>query len=144
MAELGRRRIDFILVGGLAVDLCGFARSTIDMDIVISSDPENIRSLIGALEYFGEGSGAQLTENDFPLKEGCIRVNEAFPLDIFTMMSGKTWEDLLPYTSITTIENIPIRHLSPEGIIMLKAGSTRPKDQLDIQAMQKIIDNSSH
>ena len=139
LAELGRRKIDFILVGGLAVDLCGFSRSTFVMDILISVDSSNIRRLISALEDFGEGSGAQLTENDFSLEEGCIRINEDFPLDIFTMMSGKTWEDLLPYTCKKKIEDAEIHYLSPQGIIFLKSDSMRAKDQLDIQAMNRII-----
>ncbi len=138
LVELTKAKIDYILVGGLAVDLCGYARSTLDMDILIAHNSENIGRLIAALEKFGRGSGSELTEDDLSLEEGCVRVNEDFPLDIFTVMSGKTYEDMIPFSDVTDVAGAAVRHISPEGIIMLKSSSSRPKDKLDVEAMREL------
>ena len=59
-------------------------------------------------------------------------------LDIFTLMSGHTYDDLLPTTATHEVEGVPVRHLSAEGLIRLKADSLRPKDQLDVAALRAI------
>ncbi|MFW6255387.1 MAG: hypothetical protein ACOC54_01100 [Candidatus Sumerlaeota bacterium] len=139
LAELARRKIDFTLVGGLAVGMCGFSRTTIVMDILVSTEKDNLKALLEALGNFGEGSGAELTEEDFRPEEGCIRILEDFPLDIFTRMSGYSYDDLLPYANSRKLENDEIKHLSAEGLIMLKKSSERLKDRLDCEALARIL-----
>ena len=140
LAELARRKIDFILVGGLAVGMCGFSRATIDMDILVSTGKDNLKVLLEALNDFGEGSGAELTEDDFRPEEGCIRIMEDFPLDIFTLMSGYSYDDLLPYTNSRKLGDNEIKHLSAEGLILLKKSSERLKDRLDCEALGRLLD----
>jgi hypothetical protein len=126
----------YILVGGLAVDLCGFARSTEDVDIIVNHSPENIKKMLACLTLFGEGSARELTVEDFTVEEGCIRVVEDFPVDIFVVMSGYTYADLLKYSAVyNTKQNVSIRHLNAQGIMMLKKDSLRPKDRIDIEAL---------
>ena len=136
---LSKHNIDYILVGGLAVDICGFTRATMDVDIIIEISKENIKKLLNCLESFGEGFAKELKPDDFTLEEGCIRIIEEFPLDVFTLIGGNTYQDLLPYTDIfITKKGIKIRYLNADGLINLKKDSVRPKDQLDIQELKKI------
>ncbi len=79
-----------------------------------------------------------LTPDDFMLEEGSIRIVEDFPVDVFTIMSGHTYEDLLPLSSIHQIDQVEIVYLNAEGLIKLKSDSLRPQDQLDVQALQEI------
>ena len=136
---LSKSNIDYILVGGLAVDICGFSRVTMDVDIIVEMSKENIEKLLSCLELFGEGSARELNLEDFPLEEGCIRIVEEFPLDVFTLIRGHTYQVLLPYSDIFVTErDVNIRYLNAEGLIKLKEGSIRPKDQLDVQELRKI------
>lgn len=139
LAELSRAGVEFIVVGGLAVAVAGFARVTEDVDILIQATPANVRWLIERLKGFGEGAAGELTLEDFPLEEGSVRVAETFDLDIFTVMGGRTYEALLPMTTRQDVLGTPVRFLNAEGLIQLKAGSLRPKDQLDVQALQAIL-----
>ncbi len=59
-------------------------------------------------------------------------------MDVFTIMSGHTYEDLLPLSSIHQIDQVEIVYLNAEGLIKLKSDSLRPQDQLDVQALQEI------
>ncbi|QXD14212.1 hypothetical protein GQ464_012220 [Rhodocaloribacter litoris] len=138
LVDLSRSDVAYILVGGLAVTLNGYARATEDVDILVQASPLNLQRLLNVLADFGEGHARQLTIDDFTLEEGCIRIIESFPLDIFTLMSGHTYEDLLPYTALHHVQDVPIRYLTAEGLIRLKSGSLRPKDQLDVQALRDI------
>lgn len=51
--ELGTRRIRYVLVGGLAVNLHGVPRLTADLDIVLALDPDNTRSFVDLMEDLG-------------------------------------------------------------------------------------------
>ena len=86
---LSKSQVDYILIGGLAVDLCGFSRVTMDVDIIVDISKENIMRLLNCLESFGEGSAMELKPEDFTAEEGCIRIIEEFPLDVFTLVNGK-------------------------------------------------------
>ena len=138
LADLSQHGVKYLLVGGLAVALCGFVRTTLDVDILVQVDDDNIRRLLDRLEHFGEGSASVLTPDDFILEEGSIRIVEDFPVDVFTIMSGHTFEDLLPLSSIHQIDQVEIVYLNAEGLIKLKSDSLRPQDQLDVQALREI------
>ena len=138
LANLARNRVDFILVGGLAVDLSGFSRSTRDVDILVEDSEENIERLLAALAQFGQGSATELTVADFTREEGSIRVLEDFPLDIFTVMNERLYSDLLEHSRTHMIGELEIRYLGPSGLILLKQGSLRPKDQLDVEMLKRL------
>jgi hypothetical protein len=83
LALLSGKKVDFIVVGGVAVGFNGFVRTTEDLDILIEASGENIRRLAGALAHFGEGYGGAVTEADFPMEPGAVRIAEQdCPLDI--------------------------------------------------------------
>lgn len=136
---LTKNNIDYMLIGGLAIDLCGFSRATMDMDILVEASKENIKRLLNCLESFGGGSARELSSEDFTLEEGAIRIVEEFPLDVFTLIKGYTYQDLLADSAIfITEKGVKIRYLNSQGLIRLKDGSLRTKDQLDVQELKKM------
>jgi hypothetical protein len=46
---LGRQKVDYVLIGGVAVILHGMERLTRDIDIIVKMSPENIENLRKAL-----------------------------------------------------------------------------------------------
>ncbi len=143
LAALGRAGVEFVGVGGLAVAAAGFARVTDDVDILVEASEPNLRRMLAVLAEFGQGHAAALSPADFPLEEGCIRIAEDFDLDIFTLMSGQTYADLLPETNTREVEGVPVRFLGAEGLIRLKQDSLRPKDRLDVEALREILRQQS-
>jgi hypothetical protein len=143
LASLALAEVKFIVVGGVAVALNGFVRTTDDVDILIERSPENIQRLLAALASFGEGHARELSLEDFDETEGAIRVIEDFPLDIFTVMRGQSYRDLTPHLRQTKINDAQIDFLNAEGLIRLKADSGREKDQIDIAALRKSVDDRS-
>lgn len=138
LADLSAADVEFIVVGGVAVALAGYLRATEDIDVLIRTDEKNIRRLLDALEDFGEGHARELSPDDFALEEGAVRIVEDFPLNLFTQMGGRTYEDLLPLTDEHVVGENVVRYLNTEGLILLKKDSLRPKDQLDVQALRDI------
>jgi hypothetical protein len=137
LANLARAEVKFIVVGGVAVALNGFVRTTDDVDILIERSVDNVARLLEALNSFGEGHARQLSFVDFDETEGAVRVVEDFPLDIFTLMRGHTYRDLIGSVGETEVRGAPIKFLNADGLIRLKEGSVREKDHIDIAALRR-------
>jgi predicted nucleotidyltransferase len=137
LESLARAEVKFILVGGVAVALNGFVRTTDDVDILIEVSAENITRLLATLASFGEGHARELSLRDFDEAEGAVRVIEDFPLDIFTIMRGQSYGHLLRDSRQTMINGAKIDFLNADALIRMKADSPREKDQIDIAALRK-------
>jgi hypothetical protein len=86
LAALVTSRVDFAVVGGVAVIFNGYPRLTLDVDVLVHDRPDNLRRLPDCLAGWGEGWARELTPEDFAAQEGSIRVMEEFDLYIFTRM----------------------------------------------------------
>jgi uncharacterized protein (DUF1330 family) len=53
LAALERAGVRYLVVGGVAVVLHGFLRTTADLDLVIQLDPANVRRALDALTDLG-------------------------------------------------------------------------------------------
>ena len=136
LESLAKAKVKFIIVGGVAVALNGFVRTTDDVDILIERSLENVRRLLDALSHFGEGNSRELTITDFDEAEGAVRIVEDFPLDVFTVMQGKRYDDLAATTKQARINNVEVNYLSAEALISIKERSQREKDQIDVAALR--------
>ena len=53
LCALSEGQVRYALVGGIAVQLHGYMRSTFDMDLVLAMDDENLVRFIGVAKHFG-------------------------------------------------------------------------------------------
>jgi len=139
LVKLARSGVDYLVVGGVAVCLNGFVRTTQDLDILVEHSQENIQRLLACLASFGEGFARELTPADFSLEEGALRVVEDFTLDLFTLMRSHTFADFIGAARSVEVDGVSIRYLSPQALIALKSPSIREKDQLDVASLRRII-----
>ena len=132
--------VKFIVAGGVACAFNGFVRATDDLDILIDASEQNITQMLKILKGWGKGYADELEISDFPVSSGAIRLIEDFPLDIFTMLNEKTYEDLL---SGSRISEHGIYYLDRKTLIDIKKKSCREKDKIDVLALEKIKNTSS-
>jgi hypothetical protein len=137
---LQEQEVDFIVVGGVACALNGFVRTTEDLDILVRVTPENIDSLFAALSNWGEGFVRELERADFDLIPGAVRLVEDFPLDMFTLLAGKTYDD---FCAVARATEDGLKYLPPAALIETKQGSVREKDRIDIAALRRILHQES-
>lgn len=141
LARLNQAKVDYLVVGGVAVAFNGYVRTTEDLDILIADSAANITRLAEALSGFGEGHGGGLSAEDFPPEEGAVRVLEQdCPLDIFNRLAGHTYADLVPSSlerSVPGVDGV-VRHLNPSALRRLKSGSFREKDRLDVLMLERL------
>lgn len=137
LVELSRAEVRYLVVGGIACVLNGFVRATEDVDLLVDTEPDNLRRLLDVLARFGEGHAQELRVEDFSDEEGAVRLVEDFPVDIFTRMGGRRYADMLRYRAVWEGAE-PIPYVNAEGLILLKSGSPRPQDAIDVEALRRL------
>lgn len=136
--------VDFVLVGGLAVSLQGYVRFTEDVDLLIDSNPDNVRRLLNTLASYGEGFARELSPEDFMVEEGAIRIVEEVEqcqIDLFTVMSGRMFSDVIKDADAFPLQGREIRYASKNSLIGWKEKSVREKDRLDAMALRRLQDD---
>ena len=53
LQSLSEEKVQYVLVGGLAVQLHGYMRSTFDMDLVLAMNDENLKRFIAVAKRIG-------------------------------------------------------------------------------------------
>lgn len=133
---LNKAGVDYIVVGGWAVNLHGYVRATIDLDIWILADQENARKVYAALGEFGAPLG-EVKPEDFA-QDGTIFQIGVAPcrIDVINKIDGVSYADAAPRAIPKTIEGISVRIISREDLIANKRASGRTKDLADAEILE--------
>ncbi|MFT4194558.1 hypothetical protein [Ottowia sp.] len=130
--------VQYVLVGGHAVRLNGFVRSTEDIDILLPSSLENGRRVIRALGFLP--SSVELRPEWFDVPPGepeNIRVADELLIDLLFTANGQTYESLQPHVRTLNVEGVEVRTLDIEGLLKTKT-DYRDKDRIDREALERL------
>lgn len=129
------------MVGGYATNLHGYQRFTGDMDIWIKDTLENRQSLRIAFIDCNIGDYPMIEYMQFIPGWTEFHLNNGLRLDILVDMKGLegyTFDECLQMASIADIENVKIPFLHIRQLIENKKVVNRPKDQIDVSALEQI------
>jgi hypothetical protein len=139
LEALDRRRVDYVLVGSMAMAAQGLVRATRDMDIFVDPTEANVSRLKTALRDLF----------DDPEIEG-IRSDELsgdYPAVQYVPPEGDFWIDILArlgeaftYAGLESealeIEGVRIRVATPRMLYLMKKGTVRGQDRLDAEMLK--------
>ena len=130
--------VDYILVGGWAVNLYGYIRATVDLDIWILADRDNARRVYAALCEFGAPM-SEIKPEEFA-EDGIIFQVGVAPcrIDIITRISGVSYAEAVQRAVSKEIDGIPLKVISIEDLIANKKASGRTKDLADVEVLERI------
>lgn len=131
-------QVQYVLVGGHAVRLNGFVRSTEDIDLLLPSSIDNGRKVIRALSFLTSSSELQpdwfVVDPDQPDN---IRVSDELLIDLLFAANGQTFESLQPYVRHLMVQGVPIATLNIEGLLKTKT-DYRDKDRIDRDVLMRL------
>ena len=103
---LNSNRVDFLVVGALAVSWHGFPRSSADIDFFIRSSTENGQRVLDAIREFGFGS-LPLSLADFTTPNRVVQLgHEPNRIDIMTSISGVSFEEAWQTKVTGTVDGV--------------------------------------
>jgi len=138
---LQENNVQYILVGGYAINLHGYQRFTGDLDIWIKDELANRQKLRRAFVACNMGDLPMLEYMQFMPGWTDFHLNNNMRLDILIDMKGLegyTFDECLQMASVADIEGINIPFLHINQLIENKKQVNRPKDQLDVLALEEI------
>ncbi|HEX5171443.1 MAG TPA: nucleotidyltransferase [Cyclobacteriaceae bacterium] len=133
--------VDFILVGGYAVNYHGYNRATGDMDIWLRPDNSNRQAFLELLKAdgFDENSLSHVSQIDFT-KAVAFHVGEKpLQIDFLTKLSGVKYDEVLQKKETFHLDNIKIPVIHLDDLIVSKIATGRLRDKNDVEELQKIL-----
>ena len=133
--------VNYITIGGFAVNMYGYNRSTGDIDIYLEDTKTNRANLRNAFIEIGLGDLEAIETMQFVAGWTEFSLNEGFRLDIMTSVKGleeKTFKELFDVAKVVVIEDIPVKFIDYDNLIIAKKAANRPKDILDIEELEKL------
>lgn len=133
--------VEFLLIGGYAVNYHGYIRATGDMDVWLKPDNETKARVIKALAQTGVDSGdlKQLDEAfDFTGVVVFHLGNDPERIDFLTRVPGVVFEEAYSRKEVLRVKEIDVPVLHLDDLILSKLIAGRPQDKADVDMLQKI------
>ena len=136
---LNNNGVRYLLVGGYSVILHGYARTTGDMDIWVDKKDENYTYLLNAFNEF-KMPVFDMTKNNF-LNNAAIDVftfgKSPVSIDLMTAVKGLNFDDAYTNSEIHQVDDLKIRVVHYNDLLIAKQASGRPRDLDDIENLKK-------
>ncbi|MBW7858617.1 MAG: nucleotidyl transferase AbiEii/AbiGii toxin family protein [Leptonema sp. (in: Bacteria)] len=156
LGQLSDRGVRFIICGGVAVVLQGVERMTMDLDLSLDMEKENVTKFLEALRELNLTPRAPVPAEtildpelrDFIVKEKNAVVfsfidndNPYRQVDVMLIQEGN-YNRLLEESETIELAGRPIRIMSREGLIRMKKELKNPreKDLHDIRQLKKLVE----
>jgi len=145
--------VRYLIAGGMAVVAHGYVRLTMDLDLILDLDEDNLRSAVKALASLGYRPQAPVPLEQFidaEIRALWIRDKQLTVFSLFSSVHEKTEIDIFAdapvdfakaYASAVWKElaaNLSAPFVSLPILLEMKKQAGRPKDLLDIEQLEKL------
>ena len=149
---LADAEVDYVLVGGLAVALHGYQRVTMDVDVVLAMNPENLRRFIDCAKAAGLRQVIPVEMDALAQPELIEQWHSEKGMLVFSLRGTNmlaTVIDVLikpvvPFSELRRdatligVGTLKVPIASIAHLIAMKTGTGRSKDAIDIEELRKI------
>ena len=153
LGYLAAANVRFVVVGGVAVVIHGHARLTVDLDLVLDLDPENVRRAIEALTARGLRPLLPVNAQDFADADIRRQWVNTRNMQVFTMRDPHSplltidlfatepipFADLWARSETVSLGGGNVRVASINDLIAMKRVASRPLDLVDIEKLEAIV-----
>lgn len=140
-----QHRVDYVIVGGLAVQTHGHVRTTVDIDVYPRPEPANLARLADALnsldaQILNPGSEKlavdarmlpRATLWQFATRHGAVDV-------LFDAPGAPPYDELLGHALKIRLGDLELAVASLDDLISMKRASARPVDLEDLAALTEL------
>ncbi|MBC8128563.1 MAG: hypothetical protein H8M99_15600 [Gloeobacteraceae cyanobacterium ES-bin-144] len=137
--ELNARNANYIVVGGMAINIHGFARNTEDIDLLIEIGELNEGKVLEVLSLLPDGAAKELTPGEVA-EYVVVRVCDEITVDLMAKACGHDYEFAKTMITLVTVDGISIPFASPT--LLWKTKQTyREKDEIDRSFLRKLLED---
>ncbi|MGH2868958.1 MAG: DUF6036 family nucleotidyltransferase [Solirubrobacteraceae bacterium] len=142
VAALSGHEVDFVVIGGVALQAHGHVRTTVDLDVVAAWTPENMRHLADALDQLGaklrgvdaDRLGLDLSDPETLYAGGNFLMHTRHgDLDVFsveqTAGAPARYEELRIRAITVEVRGITLLIAHPDDLIRMKTAAAQFRDR---------------
>lgn len=127
----------YLVLGGFAVNQHGFARATMDIDLLVEDSPENQAKVKTALEVLPDKAIRELGDDD--LRDWVVvRVADEVVVDLMTKACGISYAEAESEIEVFNIQGVPIPFASARLLLRTKQ-THREKDAEDRMFLERKV-----
>ena len=132
-----KHEVKYLVIGGYAVSIHGYPRSTKDLDICIKISEDNAEKMLKVIDDFGFGS-LELRKEDFLKNDFVTQLgHEPVRIDILNNLAGVDFDEAWANRKIVNYEGEPISFIGYTELLTTKTQAGRPQDLADISKLKK-------
>jgi len=133
-----KREVEYVLVGGMAVVLNGYNRTTGDMDVWVRKTTDNYDKIARAFHDFGMPV-FDMTREKFlgSVHDVWSFGRDPVRIDLMTAVKGLDFDEALNTAQTFTEGEVVFRFLHRNQLIQAKQASGRHRDKDDIEQLSK-------
>lgn len=149
---LNRHEVRYLIVGGVAVNLLGVPRMTVDLDLMLDLSADNLKLFLSAVRDLGYRPRAPVPLEDFASaskrdawrrEKGAVVFTLNDPRDPITQVdvfleNPIDFETAYEGKQVMEAGNMKLAVISIEDLIRLKALANRLQDRSDITMLRKV------
>ena len=152
--ELNELGIDYLVVGGLAVNLHGIPRMTYDIDLLILLNPENILKAVGKLTQWGYRPKVPVDPRDLAdeakrsswIQEKGMKALSFYSEDLAIAEIDLVFDSPVPFEQLKSravifeLKDAKVPTVSIPDLIGLKLHAGRKQDLADVEHLRTILE----
>jgi hypothetical protein len=144
---LARHAVDYVTIGGIAIQAYGGQRLTQDLDVAIAASTDNIARLAGALLDLdarilgpgGERSRSVPSASMLAASDQWHLITVHGPLDIVTLPAHLgSFEEMRARAHETPLGELSIPIAHRDDLLKMKRAAGRPQDLADVQLLESL------
>ena len=135
-AALNHGKAKYLVIGGVACILHGYARATEDVDILIERTEANAGRVLKALATVGYGFAREWAAAEV-LKKPITVIGDDPRVDIFTVAWKVKYEQAVAHAGTAVVDGVRIPLIGVDDLIETKR-TGRLQDAADIEVLEEI------
>ncbi len=150
--EFNKKKIKYIICGGIAVNLLGIPRMTYDIDILVKMDDNNLKKLLNLFKLWGFKPKVPVEIMDFAIKEKrddwiknknmkafCLINPKAIVKEIDIVIDSPVdYDKAIKNVKKVKLANSIIPVVGVKNLIKMKEKTGRMQDYSDVRYLEKI------
>ncbi|MBP7056403.1 MAG: hypothetical protein KBB52_06100 [Candidatus Omnitrophica bacterium] len=150
LKEFQKKHVKYVLVGGMAFNLLGGSRNTLDMDVLVEMSDQNLRKIVTILQKAGYNVKQPVNPlmiADSKTREDWIKNKNMKAFNFYkdeksyeevdiVIDSPVSYQEAVKNAMTAHIRGLAITVISPKDFIKMKKLSGRDKDLQDIEELK--------
>ena len=142
---LGRRRVRFVVIGGIAAAARGSPSATFDLDVCYARDDENLERLAAALQELAARLRGAPEDVPFLFDAATLKAGDHFTFQtsagaLDCLAGTRGFDDLNSNASRLEIAGREVAVASIDDLIRMKRAAGRPKDFIEVEVLTALRD----